>query len=146
MKLARQQQYQRLLETFAHACVCQDPGCVFDRCFDVKKLINHAKECLVKLTGGCGSCKMFVQLCKYHAINCTVGASCRTYNCRQLREQYVAQQAQLRANERAMQQRRFQQMRELGGGGVTGEAGPATGSAVSGWLCTLVFFFSLGRL
>lgn len=58
------------IQELVHACQCKNKWCHSTTCQRIKQLLNHTKNCSIKMHGGCATCKTIVALCRNHAASC----------------------------------------------------------------------------
>ncbi|KAL5581988.1 hypothetical protein UlMin_014430 [Ulmus minor] len=77
-----------LLAVLQHACKCcstKDDPCSFSpNCHKLKRLFHHARNCTVRVSGRCVSCKKVWIILNLHSKNCT-DPDCNVPRCRFLR-------------------------------------------------------------
>ncbi|CAI5494555.1 unnamed protein product [Closterium sp. Naga37s-1] len=66
--------------------------CGLPKCRPVEVLIRHFAKCGVKVSGGCGSCKVVWQLLEQHSSACEKHKGCRVPLCRQFKSKQQQEQ------------------------------------------------------
>ncbi|CAI5966093.1 unnamed protein product [Closterium sp. NIES-64] len=66
--------------------------CGLPKCRPVEGLIRHFAKCGVKVSGGCGSCKVVWQLLEQHSSACEKHKGCRVPLCRQFKSKQQQEQ------------------------------------------------------
>lgn len=72
------------LKVLVQACQCDDADCSIVACENMKKLVNHSKECEDQTNGGCSRCKLLFVLCCYHARSCHL-ENCSVIHCTRIK-------------------------------------------------------------
>ncbi|KAG8384530.1 hypothetical protein BUALT_Bualt04G0127500 [Buddleja alternifolia] len=74
MQQQRASEVKALLDLLDHANQCEatrDHPCSYSKCFHLKKLFRHSRECKSRVDGGCNNCKKIWSLLRLHARNCS---------------------------------------------------------------------------
>lgn len=66
----RKELVDRCIESLTHACQCKNGECNLPSCVKLKTILEHTKNCELKINGECKMCKQLIALCCYHAKNC----------------------------------------------------------------------------
>ncbi|XVF20587.1 hypothetical protein REPUB_Repub12eG0013300 [Reevesia pubescens] len=73
-----------VLEVLVHACQCRS-RCSYPNCLLIKKLFYHAKDCSVRVAGGCKHCKKIWRILRLHSSNCKE-SDCYVPRCRDIKK------------------------------------------------------------
>jgi len=134
--------YMQMLD---HSTSCTNLNCPEPTCPRMKKLLEHAPSCNVRIAGGCTNCKRYWQILAFHARQCRHPAgTCKVPHCERIKG-HIRQQANQMADRRmmALMQRSNQSPAPSGseeqqsqGSSTSSEANPAamTSTTSSGYM------------
>lgn len=104
-RLQRQRNLMLHIQLIEHASRCTSQGCSSTNCAKMKKYLQHARVCKVKIQGGCKICKRIWTLLRIHAQKCKE-KNCPVPQCNAIREKM----RQLQKQQQAMDDRRRLEM------------------------------------
>jgi E1A/CREB-binding protein len=80
------------LQMLEHCSACDNPNCPVPNCIRMKKLLEHAPSCQVRISGGCANCKRYWQFLAFHARQCRRPAgTCKVPHCERIKGHIRAQ-------------------------------------------------------
>lgn len=80
----------RCIQLLRHASNCEEAECRQPSCLEMKNIMRHMVKCHQMSTGKCASCRSFIEMCQYHAIECNVN-ECPVPHCSTIKT-YLKQQ------------------------------------------------------
>lgn len=101
----RQRNLMLHIQLIEHAARCNSPTCNSTNCAKMKNYLQHARQCKVKVQGGCRICKRIWTLLRIHAQKCKESV-CPIPQCMVIREKM----RELQKQQQAMDDRRRQEM------------------------------------
>ncbi|XP_042500895.1 histone acetyltransferase HAC1-like [Macadamia integrifolia] len=94
---------KRVLEVLDHASRCllgRSNPCSYQHCMKIKKLFWHARDCKIRVTGGCKPCRKIWLILKFHVRNCKQ-SECPVPRCMDLKKHVTRLQLQSDTRRRA---------------------------------------------
>lgn len=93
---ARQRSLQLFLQALVHSSYCTKSDCHLAACRKMKELLQHRKDCEVRVRGGCEVCRRVLCLVQMHSKSCTK-KGCPVPHCEDLKQHLARQEKQRKA-------------------------------------------------